>query len=162
MGPVDDVDVALMTMTKSEQIKTELLAIKAASPDRMLHVKNAEQWARRHPKSALYSVLEWDEAKAAQQFRYWQIRSMIELHVRSADDRPMLISLMPDRINGGGYRDIADVGSNQRLARLAEEEVERELIRFLRKYAHVKKFMRLWKLIEQLVPKEEQEQRKAS
>lgn len=152
-------------MSIAEQIRDELLAIKAASSDNMLHTAEVVDWARKHTKSQLHRQLEWDDSVAAEHWREQQVRLLIHIYVRTADDRPQLISLLPDRVNGGGYRDISDVGRAPRLSRLAEEEALRELLRILNKYGHIKRFLSIWKQVEKADAEmnggEEEERRKA-
>jgi hypothetical protein len=143
--------------TIGDQIRKELLAIKAASSDGMFHAEHAEKWARRNPKSQLYAHLEWDDTEAARLYRIGQIRHLLLIYVRTEDNRPQLISLMPDRINGGGYRDISEIRSDRRLSKLAEEEATRELLRVLNKYGHLKRFLAIWEQIAELSPEEGKE-----
>jgi hypothetical protein len=142
-------------MSVAEEIRKELLALKGK--DGLIHVDAAEDWARKNTRSQLHRQLEWDDAIAASNWRHQQIRMLIHMYVRTEDDRPQLISLMPDRINGGGYRDIGDVRADRRLSRLAEEEATRELLRVLNKYGHLKRFLAIWEQIAELSPEEGKE-----
>ena len=76
----------------STTIKQELLALQQASPDKAIHPARAVQWARRNTSSALHNALEWDDEKAAEEYRISQVRGLIHVHVTVGDGTPLMIS----------------------------------------------------------------------
>ena len=56
----------------SDKIKAELLVIQKTSKDKMLHAANVVAWAKRNRKSALHREFEWNNTRAAEEFRLWQ------------------------------------------------------------------------------------------
>jgi hypothetical protein len=128
----------------STTLKQELLALKEASPDKALHPAAAVEWARRHRASALYNALEWDDRKAAHEYRLSQVRTLIHVHVTTGDGEPILISLSIDRSSGGGYRSIADVAKAPDLRQIMFDDALRDLERVKTKYRHVAELKRVW------------------
>lgn len=132
-------------------IKEELLAIQAAASDGLLHVEDAEAWARANPNSGLHKSLEWNDVVAAREHRYGQIRRLIKLHVIQVDGAPQLVSLSFDRVRGGGYREIAQVVKTRDLAEIMFEDAVAELERVRKKYEHVSRLFSVWHEIERVV-----------
>lgn len=131
----------------SERIKSELLAIKAASPDGLLHPLRAVEWATAHEASALYSALEWDDSVAANEYRVDQVRRLIRLHVVTAEGDPVLVSLTFDRKGNGGYRDIADVVKSRALSDIMLADALADLDRVQAKYERIKELMPVWEAV---------------
>ena len=94
----------------------------------------------RDPKSALHGRFQWDDSKAAHQYRLWQARELIECHVvvLKADTDPIraYVSLRDERRNRGGYRHVVDVMTDASMRKrfLAEalDEAERWQARYAR------------------------------
>jgi len=67
----------------------------------------------RDPKTALHKQFEWDDSRAAEQYRLEQARHIIRCAVRVVvDDKPPIrayVSLVSDRQVGDSYRDIIEV-----------------------------------------------------
>jgi hypothetical protein len=134
-----------------DQVRTELLAIKAASPDRLLHAQEGVDWAHDNPDSALHSRLDWNNESAGNSWRLQQMRHLIEYHVVSDTGTPQVISLQVDRSNGGGYRDINEARAD--MADILMREALRELRRVRMRYGHIRKLQKVWKEIDHLQPK---------
>jgi len=132
-------------------IEKELLAIKGSSD--MLVAEDVVEWARAHPKSKLHSELEWDDSKAGHNYRIWQVRRLIGLHITYADGDRKFVSLSLDRHNGsgGGYRDVDDVLRDKTLYDLMLDDALRELERFRRRYDHLKQLKPLWTAVDKVV-----------
>lgn len=128
----------------SAAIRSELLQIKAADPDGLLLAPKAVAWASEHPDSALHKALEWDDAKAGQEYRISQVRQLIRLHVVTAEGEPQLVSLTFDRVGSGGYRDISDVLKSRELTEIMLADALAELERVQAKYARVKELSGVW------------------
>ena len=134
-----------------DQVRTELLAIKAARPDGLLHVQQAVDWAEAHPNSALHPRLDWDNETAGNNWRLHQMRHLIDYHVVTDSGAPQVISLQVDRSNGGGYRDINEARSD--MADVLMREAMRELRRIRMRYGHIKRLKKVWLEIDHLQPK---------
>lgn len=128
----------------SKKVKAELMAIQGASKDKMLHPQHVVTWAKRHPTSALHRQFEWNNSKAATEYRLWQARRLIQINVTMDGGGPQLVSLSLDRINGGGYRDIRDVMSNKDLREMALAEALSELTRVQAKYERIQELAGVW------------------
>lgn len=135
-----------------DQVRAELLAIKAASPDGLLHTQIAVDWANANPASALHQRLDWDNETAGNNWRLHQMRHLIEYHVVTESGAPEVISLQVDRSNGGGYRGIAEARVD--MADIMMREALRDLRRVRMRYGHIKKLQKVWKEIDGLQPKE--------
>ena len=135
-----------------DQVRTELLTIKAASPDGLLHAQDAVDWARSNEASALHQRLDWNNETAGNNWRLHQMRHLIEYHVvTETGGGPMVISLQVDRSNGGGYRDINEARVN--MADIMMREAMRELRRVRMRYGHIKKLQKVWLEIDRLPSK---------
>ncbi len=88
-------------------IATELLALR--DHDGLFHVEHVVEWASNHPNSALHQSLLWDNAQAGHQYRLWQIRRLVAIHIVDEDRNRQTVSLKIDRSRGGGYRWLDDV-----------------------------------------------------
>lgn len=79
----------------------------------------------RDPESALHSKFTWDDTEAARQHRLWQARQVIRVAVeilpRTNTETRVYVSLVSDRIKGGGYRPLKDV--------MSDAEMRAEMIR---------------------------------
>ncbi|WP_375413100.1 hypothetical protein [uncultured Bradyrhizobium sp.] len=92
---------------KGKQIETELAKIKGNKE--VINASDVVEWAKKHPKSALYTCFEWDDATAGAEHRLWQARRLIALHIVTVEGQRKTVSLTMDRAKGGGYRQIEDV-----------------------------------------------------
>ncbi|KYK50105.1 hypothetical protein A1D31_22610 [Bradyrhizobium liaoningense] len=134
-----------------DQVRAELLAIKARSADGLLHAQDAVDWAKANPDSALAARLDWNDETAANSWRLHQMRHLIEYHVVSETGAPQVISLQVDRSNGGGYRDINEARVD--MADIMMREAMRELRRVRMRYGHIKSLKKVWVEIDRLQPK---------
>ena len=81
----------------------------------------------KNKKTALHKCFEWDDTKAAHEYRLWQARELIRVYVKILPNnkKPIraFVSLYPDRQKaGGGYRPIDRVliNTDQRQQLLAQ------------------------------------------
>ncbi len=125
-------------------IRSELLALQAAAEDGILHAEKVVEWARENPGSALHKSLQWNDAKAAHEYRVDQVRRLISVHVVDARGQPLLVSLSIDRNIGGGYRPIADVLKAPDLREVLVRDALEELERMQDKYARVEALAAVW------------------
>lgn len=133
-----------MSDKTTEKIRNELLAIQRISKDGMLHAEKAVAWAQKNKTSALHRQLEWNNSKAAHEFRIWQVRRLIQLHVVMTDGSPQLVSLSFDRTKGGGYRGVDDVISSKELSEVMLRDALADLERMQAKYARVRELTSVW------------------
>lgn len=77
------------------------------------------EWARRHPGSALHDRFEWNDTRAAEEYRLWQAREIItEVLVEYPDGkvRQAYVSLVAMRGRGKpGYLSMVDVLGDRKL-----------------------------------------------
>lgn len=125
-------------------IKSELLTIQHASTDNILHAGDVVEWARDNPESALHRAIEWNNQKAADAHRLWQVRQLIAVHVVSDDGAPMVVSLSIDRNAAGGYRAISDVAEKPDLREIMLADALAELERVQLKYQRVTELSKVW------------------
>lgn len=132
------------------KIRNELRAIQAADPGGILHPEKAVAWAKSHKSSALYRALEWNDNKAAAEYRLSQIRRLIQIYVVTGDGRPQLVSLTIDRSNGGGYRPIEKVVADPDLAAELLKDALHELERVREHYEWIKSLQPIWNEVDKV------------
>lgn len=125
-------------LNKSQQ--EELAALTRQSANRILPAESVVNKAR-EKSSSLHSLFEWDDGKAAEQYRLEQARHVIRLYFVVIEPAPTvqskhlkfkpatmrgLVSLKTDRrSSGGGYRQLTDVLKDPSMrAQLVEEALE--------------------------------------
>lgn len=140
---------------KAAQIRDELLTIKNASRDRMLHAEKVVAWAKSHRDSALHSQFEWNNSKAATEFRLEQARRLIRITVVSEDGTPQLVSLSTDRSKGGGYREITEVARNRKLSEIMLEDAIKEMRRVQARFGRVRQLTAVWKAFDKIAARAE-------
>lgn len=125
-------------------IREELLAIKGNAE--FLICEKAHEWAENNRNSDLAKSLEWDDEKAGYQYRLWQIRRLVSIHVLYAGGGPRkLISLTIDRSKaGGGYRDLEQVRNDQSLLDIALRDALHELERLRDRYEYLTSLQPVW------------------
>lgn len=126
-------------------IRNELLAIQSASEDGILHCHEVVKWARDHPNSALHSAIEWDNDAAADAYRLWQVRRLVQLHITSGEASEQVVSLSIDRKAGGGYRTVSDVIARPDLREVMLQDALEELERVQTKYQRVEALASVWR-----------------
>lgn len=130
---------------KSDELKAELVELQAANPRGLLVPEEALRWAKKHPQSALYKAIPWDDKKAAHQHRLWVVRSLIQVNMTTLARKPMVISLSIDRVKpGGGYRDIQSVMRDRDLREVALEDALVQLDAIRKKYDWLQELARVW------------------
>lgn len=95
----------------------------------------------RDPQTALHAEFEWDDDKAAEQYRLEQARQIIRCAVRViGDGRPPIrayVSLLSDRQAGDSYRDVFDVMSTPSLRDQLLAQALREAESWRLRYEHL-------------------------
>jgi hypothetical protein len=134
---------------RADRLKEELLAIQKADRKKILSPQKALVWAKANPKSELHSRLEWDNHKAADEYRLWQVRALIaDVVVTSEAREPVFVNLSTDRPNGGGYRTVADVEKDRDLSQVMLNDALNELNRAKKRWERVKPLERVWKEVD--------------
>lgn len=83
-----------------------------------LRPKTVVDWARGHPRSALHGRFQWNDSKAAEEYRLWQARELItEVHAVYPDmkARQVYVSPLELRTSNAGYVALVDVMKNEEL-----------------------------------------------
>lgn len=124
-------------------IKDELLNLQAASGG-LLKAEEAVAWASNNQESALYRSLEWDDVKAGHEYRVWQVRRLIAIHITTKEGVRQMVSLTIDRIDGGGYRDINAVISSPEMRTVMLADALAELDRVKLKYESLRELTEVW------------------
>jgi hypothetical protein len=82
-------------------------------------------------KSALHGFFEWDDGKAAAQYRLAQaraiIRVVVQVNEQSSEKVRAFVSLQQDRNSAGGYRAFAEVVEDEALMLSLVEQARKEL-----------------------------------
>jgi len=92
----------------------------------------------------LHKYFTWDDTAAAREYRLWQARELIRVHVRIESPGQtfptrVYVSLDADRQDaGGGYRHIDDVLTNTDLRSQLLDEADRDFRYWEAKYSHLK------------------------
>lgn len=144
----------------SKAVQSELLAIKNASRDGMLHAEKVVEWAKKHKQSALHRKFEWNDSKAAREYRLWQARVLIQLNITTQDGGPQLVSLSIDRTKGGGYRDLDDVRRDKNLSAVLLNDALNELRRVQDKYKRVRALAKVWHAVDSVAARSQPSERK--
>jgi hypothetical protein len=124
----------------------------------MLHAADVVD-AARNPQSILHTRFQWDDSKAAEQYRLFQARQLIRVVVTYIGDEDAgkltraYVSLTPDRTRnaGGGYHKVnAVLEDDSKRDRMLQDALE-ELARFRRKYSEIRALAQLMTMIGQVM-----------
>jgi len=131
----------------------------------------------RDPKSALHSRFEWNNGKAAEQYRIWQARQIIssfkvipyelkgslslKLQTKESGDEPTVrafVSLSQDRAQRkedneipAGYRSIQEVITDEDLSQMLLDEAKKEMQTFKHKYSILKELRKVMAAIDEVL-----------
>jgi len=127
-----------MEMTKAQ---AELEAI-ATRHNGLLRPRDVVEFAR-NPETALHARFEWEDTKAAHEYRLWQARQLITVYVtaepRTERQYQVFVSLPSDQQNpGGGYRRLSAVLSDAEMAEELLAQALADLQRLQRAYRELK------------------------
>jgi len=143
-------------MSKIDLIKQELEALAEAN-NGILRPENVVEFAK-NPKTALHSRFEWNDTEAAKQYRLWQARQVIKVVVNilpneSETEYQVFVSLKEDRYNGGGYRALVDVMSDEQKRKQLLTQAHNDFKLWQMKYQQLRElvpvFERMAKVIEE-------------
>jgi hypothetical protein len=127
---------------RTNALREELLALRNEAG--LINARGAVGWARSNPTSALHHQLDWDDASAAEEYRVWQVRSLISVHIVTPTGAREIISLSTDRVTGGGYRPVEDVAERVDLRRVMLRDALDELERIRFKYQRLQELEGVW------------------
>jgi len=134
-------------------IREELLALH--DEHGLLRPQQAVAWARENKDSELYASLEWNDAKAGEEFRIWQVRRLVAIHIVSEKGQRQLLSLSIDRqIPGGGYRTLEAISEKKELRAVLVQDAFDELTRVRLKYEAVLELARVWEEVDRAKEKQ--------
>lgn len=134
-------------------IEAELLKIKGNKE--LLAAEEVVDWARTHTDSQLHKRLEWNDQKAGHEYRIWQARQLIALHITYASGERKFVSLTLDRSRErGGYRDLDDVLRNQSLYEIMLTDALNDLLRVEKKYERLKELKPVWAAVRKIRSKQ--------
>src|SRR5208283_559867 len=145
-------------MKKADAIKQALVSIAEANSGilRPADVVNAA----RAKSSPLHSQFEWDNSKAAEQFRLRQAQKLIRVTVEylgpedTCDPTRVFVSLTPDRLTrGGGYRELTQVLANRNFREQLLQDAFTEMQHFQQKYAQLKELGEVFAAMRKVSPK---------
>lgn len=127
-----------------EKVREELEQLRLNNGGELVAPSAVVEFAKRNKRSALHKEFEWNNTKAAQQYRLEQARHLIRLYVNVVPtengDIParMYVSLVSDRRKtGGGYRTLQSVMTNDELRHELLQQALDELQRVRRKYQNL-------------------------
>lgn len=140
----------------SDLIKEELEALAEAN-NGVLKPRDVVDFAR-NPDTALHSRFEWDYSKAAEAYRLWQARQVIKitLTVIEREDKdeiivPTFVSMSDDRRNGGGYRLLVDVMSDDEQRQNLLRQAHRDFKSWQAKYQQLKELEPVFKQMDEVM-----------
>lgn len=116
-------------------VKQELLDLR--DDEGTIHADRILDWAEANRESRIASQLEWDDTKAAREFRLSQVRRLIAVHVCDAENNRSTVNLRFDRSNGGGYRDLETVMNNSQMRGQALADALADLRRLEQRYDYL-------------------------
>jgi len=110
--------------------------------------------AARSSKTQLHKYFEWDNSKAAHQFRMEQARRLMQITVEYIETKDgnklpvrVFASLTNDREDGGGYRSTVDIMSDKDMRKQLLTDALDELERIRLKYARIKELAEIFTAI---------------
>ena len=115
----------------------------------LLRAKDVVKFAR-NPETHLHKCFEWDDGKAAEEYRIDQARRQIRMYVMIVESPkgPIQLrafhSLPSDRIAGGGYRPIGKIMQDKELVAELVASAMKELAVVRERYEAVEALSPLW------------------
>lgn len=134
-------------------IREELLQIQAAN-NGVCSPAAVVNYAR-NPETLLHNRFEWNDSKAAENYRLWQARQVISLELivipseKKEIETRFFVSLTDDRKNDGGYRSIVDVMEDPNLRDQLLQDAFKEFRRVKAKYGHLNELASIFDAVDQ-------------
>lgn len=128
-------------MSKRDLIRQELEALAEAN-NGILRPEAVVEFAK-DPNTTLHGRFEWDDTEAARQYRIWQARQIIKVVVNvlpneAETEYQVFVSLKEDRRNGGGYRALVDVMSDEEMRKRLLAQANEDFKLWQKKYQQLK------------------------
>lgn len=140
-------------MTKRGVIQEELESI-ARQHDGVLLAGDVVDFAK-DERTELHNQFEWDDSKAGHNYRLWQARQIIRLHVtvleHARTETRLFVSVKSDRSNGGGYRFTADVMSDGERRLELLKEAHQNFTTWKRKYQELKELLPVFEAMDRVM-----------
>lgn len=126
----------------TKKVLSELEEIRLKHPRKVLTAESVVDQAKSQA-SSLHSYFEWDNSKAAEKFRIFQARNLINVCVTmlpsEQNETRVYVSLSSDRsVSKGGYRAMIDVLQNPDLRQKMLMDALNDLETFKLKYEKLK------------------------
>lgn len=143
-------------MHKTDLIKQELEALAEAN-NGLLRPETVVEFAS-NPDTALHSRFEWDDTEAAKRYRIWQARQIIKVTVDVLPNEnetvyQVFVSLKDDRRNGGGYRALVDVMSDDQMRRQLLTQAANDFKLWQKKYQQLKELAPVFDQMAEVIEK---------
>lgn len=136
----------------NKKIQNELMALCNANGG-ILKAEDVVDFAK-NPQSAMHSHFTWDDSEAAHQWRLHQARMLIRVTVVVSPDKKdhmrAYVSLGDDRYDGGGYRVMATVLTDEERRRQLLDEALLEVNRWMQKYNRLSELAKVFEAINAL------------
>lgn len=134
-----------------DAIRAELERLKADGVIRPADVVDAA----RDEKSPLHSLFNWDDSEAAHQYRLLQARNVLRVYVvveeASGSNVRAFVSLTSDRNKeGGGYRALADVLTDDALRDQMLRDALTQLQNMRKKYSQIQQLSKVWSAVDEV------------
>lgn len=136
----------------------ELQIIKRNNVTNMLEPPEVVEYARNNPQSELHKGFEWDDSKAAEQYRLQQARQIIyNIRIIQVEDNVNVdvaktVEYIPythlDTI--GGYKSTIEVYKNEDDYEQLKQQAYRDLLYWSKKYNNIMEFKQVFEDIENL------------
>lgn len=105
----------------------------------------------RNPRTALHARFTWDDGEAAEKYRLWEARALLNVFVTVLvpDTEPVRVftSLSTDRHKRGGYRLTTSVLSDTEHRAIMLADAKRELHAVKLRYQHLNELAEVWAAI---------------
>ena len=140
----------------NKKILKELEIVRKRSKDGKLHAEEIVEFAK-NKNTALHSKFEWDDTKAAQEYRIWEARQLIKIVVtiipHTNVETSVYVSLKKDRMGEGGYRAMVEVLSNKELRKDLLHDALEDFEYWKRKYYLVTELIPIFQAAEEVTAK---------
>jgi hypothetical protein len=139
---------------RAHPLGQELEAIRQTAPDGDLKARSVVDWARAHLHSALHAEFEWNNTRAAEQYRLEQARRLIRVWIDivppSTIPARVMVSLPPNR-GRLGYVPMQAVMADAAQRQILLAEAYREMRVFVARYRHLRELARVISVMQQSI-----------
>ena len=144
----------------AEKTWSELEIIKRNNVYKMLEPPEVVDYARENPDSELHKGFEWDDSKAAEQYRLQQARQIIyNIRITKVTEereediiKPIQVEIVPyTHLDGQpGYKHTVEVYKNEDDYNQLKQQAYNDLIYWSKKYSNIVEFEQIYKDIDSL------------